>query len=138
MREYTWIFRLSRRQQKRFWHSFCALGLSMTYGVLYLFASVCLATGAFHPDSPDNTHHHHDASHHQSDANPHDTSASLPDICDVALQALTTTAVHTVHLPSLVLPPGETLAPALYPVVLAESGVSPSIRAPPDALPEAV
>ena len=75
--------------RRRRW--FCALGLSASYSVLYLFASLCLATGLLHPEARD----HHAHSHHNHSAHAHRASEShpipaLPDMCDFTLQALMT------------------------------------------------
>jgi len=70
---------------------FSALGLSASYSILYVFASLCLGTGLFHPAARD----HHAHPHHDHSAHEHGTSESrpmpaLPDICDFTLQALMT------------------------------------------------
>jgi hypothetical protein len=107
------------------WQRLCALALCTTSPLLYLLASICLATGVFHLETPHQAHHHH---HTGSDA--HHTTG-LPDICDFAHQALTTTVVAPVPVLPDVLAPGETL---LHPprFVLPLAFVSRhGIRAPP-------
>ena len=80
--------------QSRAWsfQKLCAAGLSAMYVILYLMASLCLATGVFHPDTAhESAHHPHD--HHHHDHGPvHESSpaAATPDVCDVVLQALMT------------------------------------------------
>ena len=107
------------------WQRLCALALCTTSPLLYLLASICLATGVFHLETPHQAHHHH---HTGSDA--HHTTG-LPDICDFAHQALTTTVVAPVPVLPDGLAPGETL---LHPprFVLPLAFVSRhGIRAPP-------
>ena len=107
------------------WQRLCALALCTTSPLLYLLASICLATGVFHLETPHQVHHHH---HTGSDA--HHTTG-LPDICDFAHQALTTTVVAPVPVLPDGLAPGETL---LHPprFVLPLAFVSRhGIRAPP-------
>ena len=107
------------------WQRLCALALCTTSPLLYLLASICLATGVFHLETPHQAHHHH---HTGSDA--HHTTG-LPDICDFAHQALTTTVVAPVPVLPDGLAPGETL---LHPprFVLPSAFVSRhGIRAPP-------
>jgi hypothetical protein len=84
------------------WQRLCALALCTTSPLLYLLASICLATGVFHHETPHQAHHHHPSpdAHHTS---------GLPDVCDFAQQALTTTVVASVPLLPCVLPSGETL-----------------------------
>jgi len=109
----------------RTWQRLCALALCTTSPLLYLLASICLATGIFHHEIPHQAHHHHHTgpeSHHP---------AGLPDICDFAHQALPTTVVAPVPLLPGMLSPGE---PLLRPLrfVLPISPVSRhGIRAPP-------
>src|SRR5437763_11140140 len=109
----------------RTWQRLCALALCTTSPLLYLLASICLATGVFHHEIPHQAHHHHHPgpeAHH---------AAGLPDICDFAHQALTTTVAASVPLLSGVLLPGETL-PRPPRVVLPIARVSClDIRAPP-------
>src|SRR2546428_12821475 len=80
---------MARAQGKRpwwTWQRLCALALCTTSPLLYLLASICLATGVFHHETPHQAHPHH--------ASPHAHHPSgLPDVCDFAQQALTTTAV---------------------------------------------
>lgn len=112
-----------------------AAGLSAMYVSLYCLASFCLATGAFHPDDPlERPHHSH---HHQHQHDPStQPGAAVPDVCDFALQIVSTPLWY--------------FAPAL-PVmafwrqtqVLADASGLPlyltivnTIRAPPERLPE--
>src|SRR5262245_39503941 len=99
--------RWARGKQPRWtWQRLCALALCTTSPLLYLLAALCLATGIFHHEIPRQAHHHHHTgpeAHHP---------AGLPDICDFAQQALTTTVVAPVPLLPGVRTPGETL---LYP-----------------------
>src|SRR5215831_1452219 len=84
------------------WRRLCALALCTTSPLLYLLATICLATGVFHHEIPHQAHHHHHTgpgAHH---------TAGLPDICDFAQQALTTTVVAPVPLLPGMLAPGET------------------------------
>src|ERR1044071_2690866 len=74
----------------RTWQRLCALALCATSPLLYLLASICLATGVFHHEIPHQAHHHHPT----GPAVPH--AAGLPDICDFAQQALTTTVAAPV------------------------------------------
>ena len=94
---------LRGRRSRWTWQRLCALALCTTSPLLYLFAAICLATGIFHAAIPHQTHHHHHtgpAAHHP---------AGLPDICDFAHQALTTTVVAPVSLHPSVLTPGDIL-----------------------------
>ena len=107
------------------WQRLCALALCTTSPLLYLLASICLATGIFHLETPHQAHHHHHTgpeAHH---------TAGLPDICDFAQQALTTTIVAPVPVLPGVFSPGETLLrPPRF--VLPSAFVSRhGIRAPP-------
>jgi hypothetical protein len=100
---YSALSWLRGRRSRWTWQRLCALVLCTTSPLLYLFASICLATGIFHAAIPHQTHHHHHAgpaAHHP---------AGLPDICDFAHQALTTTVVAPVPLLLSVLAPGDTL-----------------------------
>ena len=107
------------------WQRLCALALCMTSPLLYLLASICLATGIFHLETRHQAHHQHHTgpeAHH---------TAGLPDICDFAQQALTTTIVAPVLVLPGVLSPGATLLP-LPRFVLSIAFVSRhGIRAPP-------
>jgi hypothetical protein len=106
------------------WQWLCALALCTTVPLLYLFASICLATGIFHHETPHQAHHHP-----ASPDAPH--ASGLPDICDFAHQALTTTVTAPVPLLPGVLLPGEPLPPPPR-VVLPIARVSClAIRAPP-------
>jgi hypothetical protein len=79
----------SPKSSRRRW--FCALGLSASYSVLYLFAALCLATGVFHPEVRDHhAHPHHDHAAHEHGASESHPRPALPDICDLTLQALMT------------------------------------------------
>jgi hypothetical protein len=107
------------------WQRLCALALCTTSPLLYLLASICLATGIFHLETPHQAHHHHHTgpeAHH---------TAGLPDICDFAQQALTTTIVAPVPVLPGMFSPGETLLrPPRF--VLPSAFVSRhGIRAPP-------
>src|SRR5215831_6670956 len=85
------------------WQRLCALALCTTSPLLYLLATICLATGIFHHEISHQAHHHHHAgpeAHH---------TAGLPDICDFAQQALTTTIVAPVPVLPGVFSPGEAL-----------------------------
>jgi len=106
------------------WQRLCALALCATSPLLYLFASICLATGVFHHETPHQAHHHHTShnAHHP---------AGLPDICDFAQQALTTTVVAPVPLLPRVLLPGETLPRPPRVVLPLVRGSRHDIRAPP-------
>lgn len=119
-----WLTRCVGTQ--RAWRRAGALGLAMTYAALLLFASLCLATGSWHPDIPDA--HHHGPQHAGVDAA---HPSVLPDICDVVLLTIMTTELRTVHLsPDVVLP---STAVALAPVLLISSNpvAAHGIRAPP-------
>ena len=113
------------RRSRWTWQRLCALALCTTSPLLYLLASICLATGIFHLETPHQAHHHHHTgpeAHH---------TAGLPDICDFAQQALTTTIVAPVPVLPGMFSPGETL---LHPprFVLPSTFVSRhGIRAPP-------
>jgi len=107
------------------WQRLCALTLCATSLLLYLLASLCLATGFFHHVTPSQAHHHH---HHGPDAH---QPSRLPDICDFAQQALTTTVVAPVPLLPSVLSPGETLLPPPRFVLLIERVNRHGSRAPP-------
>lgn len=127
-----------RRNWRRASRRLYALGLSVIYGVLYLFAAFCLATGVFHPDTPQHAPHHHGghAEHHHAD--PADYPTTLPDICDFALQALTTTEGCLTHVLSLVLRQGEVLQPIAHTFILSAPSAPLSIRAPPGDAPRVV
>jgi hypothetical protein len=119
-----------RRRHKQLWPSwrkFCALGLTVTYSTLFLFATLCLATGILHPDA----HHNHNGSHHHhTDTDTHHPSALL-DICEFARQVLMTTAWSMEHVPAVTLLQGDTVKPLTVPVVCTVPNIAPSIRAPP-------
>jgi hypothetical protein len=113
------------RRSRWTWQRLCALALCMTLPLLYLLASICLATGIFHAEIPHQAHHHHHtgpAAHHP---------AGLPDICNFAHQALTTTVVAPVPLLPGVLSPGETLLRPPRFVLPIELVSRHGIRAPP-------
>jgi hypothetical protein len=105
------------------WQRLCALTLCTTSLLLYLLASLCLATGFFHRGTPSQAHHHHGPGTHQP--------SRLPDICDFAQQALTTTVVAPVPLLPSVLSPGETLLRPLRFALLIERVNRHGSRAPP-------
>jgi hypothetical protein len=110
------------------WQRLCALALCTTSPLLYLLATLCLATGIFHYETPHQAHHHNH--HHRTGPDAHHSSG-LPDICDFAQQALTTTVVAPVPLLPCVLAPGETLLRPphfLLPIALVSCH---GIRAPP-------
>ena len=106
------------------WQRLGALALCTTVPLLYLFASICLATGVFHHEIPHQAHHHPTS----PDA-PH--AAGLPDICDFAHQALTTTVAAPVPLLPGVLLPGESLPPPPRMVLPIARVSCLAIRAPP-------
>jgi hypothetical protein len=83
---------------------FCALGLSASYSVLYVFASLCLATGVFHPEARDHhAHPHHDHSAHEHGASESHPLPALPDICDFTLQVLMTVMWQEPYTPRFTL-----------------------------------
>jgi hypothetical protein len=107
----------------RHWQWLCALALCTTVPLLYLFASICLATGVFHHETPHQAHHHTGPDAHHA--------SGLPDVCDFAQQALMTTVAAPVPLLPGVLLSGETL-PCPPRFVLPMAFVSHhGIRAPP-------
>ena len=112
------------RRSRWTWQRLCALALCTTSPLLYLVASICLATGVFHHETPHQAHHHHThpQAHHP---------AGLPDVCDFAQQALTTTAVAPAPLLPCLHTPGDLLLrlPDLFlPIELVSRH---GIRAPP-------
>lgn len=121
-----------RRHHKPLWRSWrklCALGLGTAYSTLLLFAVLCVATGAFHPDTPhdhDDSHHHH----HHPDADSRSPSVRL-DICEFAWQALMSTTWDTEPLPAIALLRGEPVKLPMSRGVVTAPDVSPGIRAPP-------
>ena len=108
-----------------------ATGIVSAYSLAYFLASLCLATGAFHPtvNAPPASHHHDPQAHdHHHDA-PSDTH--WLDICDFALQILLTPASLPAPDSIAVWGPGEAIRgfdndamPTLVPADL-------SIRSPP-------
>jgi hypothetical protein len=112
------------RQSWWTWQRLCALTLCTTAPLLYLLASICLATGVFHHETPHQAHHHSTSSHAHH-------PSGLPDVCDFAQQALTTTAVASAPLLPCVHTPGD-LLPRLPDLFLPIACVSHyGIRAPP-------
>jgi len=112
------------RRSRWTWQRLCALALCTTAPLLYLLASICLATGVFHHETPHQAHHPHTSPH------AHDPSGLL-DVCDFAQQALTTTVVAPVPLLPCLLPPGESLPRPLGFVLPIELASRHGIRAPP-------
>jgi hypothetical protein len=114
------------------WRRLCALSLSVTYSVLLLLASLCIATGIFHVAAPPDAHHYHasSAAHHHAapDAPP---ASAVPDICDIVHQICTPLVLWTILLPTLALP--QSLASVQIVCSFADSTPSApcSIRAPP-------
>lgn len=106
------------------WRQSCALGLSATYVALFLFASLCFATGFLHLQTDHETPHHHTHSHA-------DRTAALPDLCDFAQQALLTTILQARPVFSTVLPPGDALALAPVSLTSLRPVTHHAIRAPP-------
>ena len=105
------------------WQRLYALALCTTVPLLYLVASICLATGVFHHETPHQAHHHTGPDAHHA--------SGLPDVCDFAQQALMTTVAAPVPLLPGVLLSGDTL-PRPPRFVLPMAFVSRhGIRAPP-------
>jgi hypothetical protein len=95
--------------------------LCLTSTFLFVFATVCLATGIFHHGG----HHHHPTG---SEAEP---ASALLDICAFAQQALLTTVAPPVALLPSLLPSGEALPRAVARIFPMTHGISHGIRAPP-------
>jgi hypothetical protein len=116
---------LSRlRHYRQAWQCFCIFGLSATYGLFLLFASLCSVATLLPADTHHNTPHHHttpDAQH----------SSTLPDACACVLQGLMPTALPAMYLLACVAAISVTLSPSIghFPYRLA-CGYT-SIRAPP-------
>ena len=127
---------LRYRVRRNWWRTSCrlyALGLSVTYSVLYLFAAICLATGVFHPDiSRYAPHHHGGHAHHYHAAPDAHCPTTLPDICDFALQALTTSEWRLTPTLPFVLWQGEVLTSVAHTLMHSASAAPLSIRAPPE------
>jgi hypothetical protein len=120
------------RLRPRHWRWLGALSLSVTYGVLVLLSSLCVATGLLHVQVPPEGHHHHTGAeaHHHAPPDSH-PAPPVPDLCDLVHQMCTALVLWSVPLPML------TWSPRLFPVPLVQSVVSAlppsslSIRAPP-------
>lgn len=128
---------------QRDWRRRCALSLSVTYSLLLLLASFCIATGIFHVEAPHDAHHHHTppgAPHHAgSDAHHHATpgahhTSPLPDICDMVHQVCTAMALWNVPLPTLALQQGQALVGKVRSLVDSTPLIPFSIRAPPEVI----
>lgn len=110
-----------------------ALGLSTIYSGLYLFAVLCLATGIFHPTVVPHSSHQHD--HHEDHPATAHHGTNWPDLCDFALQTLTTPALHHNPIMPYAVLPGERLILATNTWGLSVFTALLHIRAPPaDAL----
>ena len=114
----------------------CALGCSTSYVGLYLLAVLCLATGVFHPAGVHHGHHHH-GSHDDHPAGARHATA-WPDICDFALQTLTTTAWYNDQIMPCTLVLSALLTPATPTCVLSVCTALLHIRAPPGTSPDMV
>lgn len=137
------IFRGYRQPWPRSWRCLCALGLSTTYSVLLLLASLCVATGVFHVEAPHDAHEHHahaDTHHHASSEAHHDSAPAAhhtppwPDICNIVQQVFTSTILCVVPLPALGLPPGQALVHTVISFIDFTRLTPFSIRAPPSAI----
>jgi hypothetical protein len=113
-----------------------ALGCSTIYVGLYLLAALCLATGVFHPAGTYQGHHHH-GSHEDHPAGARHATA-WPDICDFALQTLTTIAWHNDQIMPWTLVLSEILTPATHTCGLSVCIALLRIRAPPGSSPHLV
>lgn len=129
MRARNKVFQLSCLRQQFFWWRCCALLLSVSYGVLFVFASACLATGVFHAEA----HHHAEPHRHHDDEADH--RPGLADICDFAFQTLRTTEWQARLVPGIVLAANPTPAPVAIPAPATALALSAAIRAPPAPLP---
>ncbi len=99
---------------------YCAALLSAVLIALYVIVALCLGTGVFHPVAAnrnalqgqhDHAHAHH--GHHHGPANDdgdQTPSAALLDICDFAIQALTTPAAQFAYQPLHIFAQIETLS----------------------------
>lgn len=113
-----------------------ALGCSTIYIGLYLLAVLCLATGVFHPAVAYHGHHHH-GSHEDHPAGARHATA-WTDICDFALQTLTTTAWRNDQIMPCTLVLGEIITPATNTWALSVVTALLNIRAPPGYSPQMV
>jgi hypothetical protein len=113
-----------------------AAGLSATYVVLYVMASFCLATGAFHPESShDGQRHQHDHHHHEPRPvrEPSSSSAAVtPDLCDFALRVLSTPLWHALPALPIAVLTTPTRVPVELPFTAFSIAAVNSIRAPPE------
>jgi hypothetical protein len=106
----------------------CATGIVSAYSLTYLLASLCLATGAFHP-APPASHHHESHSHdHHHDA---PSDARGLDICDFALQILLTPASLPAPERIAVWELGEAMRGLDHDAIPAQVPADLSIRSPP-------
>ena len=119
------------RSRWRLLRQTCAAGIVSAYSLAYLLASLCLATGAFHPTvtAPPASHHH--------DAHAHDHQHDVPsdthwlDICDFALQMLLTPASLPAPDSIAVGGPSEALRGLDHDAIPASLPADLSIRSPP-------
>ena len=106
----------------------CATGIVSAYSLAYLLASLCLATGAFHPAPPASYHHDAHAHDHHHDA---PSDAGWLDICDFALQMLLTPASLPAPEHITVWGPGEAIRGLDNNAIPAPVPTDLSIRSPP-------
>lgn len=106
--------------------------MGVAYCALYLFASLCLATGMFHPESSHIAHHTHTdhESHHHTDQHGQRTMFP-PDVCDFILCVMTTTVWHSTSVPSVSLFRGRLVSPAMQATPGVQVAEWRCIRAPP-------
>jgi hypothetical protein len=99
---------------------------------LYLCASLCLATGLFHPEAPGHDAHHHPdhPAHEHGESEPRPTR-DLPDICDFTLQALMTVMWQEQDMPHVTLLQAHPQWDAIPPAPVTPLLVTFSSRAPP-------
>ena len=116
-----------------------ALGTSAIYVILYSAASFCLATGVFHVESPHEGQHHSHSHHHHHEHGPVRESAPAAttlDVCDFALQILSTPLCYLVPVLPVVAFMSQTQVSAdasCTPLYLA---IVHTIRAPPEDVSE--
>jgi hypothetical protein len=123
------------RLRHRHWRWLGALSLSATYGMLWLLASLCVATGLFHGQALPDVHQHHagSAAHHHAPPDARHASP-VPDLCDLVHQVCTALILWSVPLPTLTLSPRLLPVPLVYSFVNAFPSSPFSIRAPPALL----
>ena len=109
----------------------CATGIVSAYSLAYLLASLCLATGAFHPsvNAPSASERHDPQAHdHHHDA---PSNARWLDICDFALQAILAPASMPTPERIAVWGPGEVIRGFDNHAIPTLVSADPSIRSPP-------